>query len=121
MPTIRGIGRMTIGEMREEIKRGSRFVVFEYVISLFLISKQQVSSAYFIRAGEATFLKSLPYTLVTLVAGWWAFPFGPANTIVALRDNLRGGRDVSAEVIDQILAAADKRLKSKPSTRQSKR
>ena len=112
---------MTIGEMRDEIKRGSRFVVFEYVISLFLVSKQQVSAAYFIRAGEATFLKSLPYALITLVAGWWAFPFGPANTIVALRDNLRGGRDVSAEVIDQILAAADKRLKPKSSARRSKR
>ena len=30
---IRGIGRMTVGEMRAEVRQGARFVVFEYVLS----------------------------------------------------------------------------------------
>jgi hypothetical protein len=115
LSAIRNIGRMTIGEMREEIKRGARFVVFEYVISLILVSRQQVSPTFFIRAGESTFFQSLPYTLITAVLGWWSFPFGPANTIVAIRDNLRGGRDVSAKTIDEILEAADKQMKRKRS------
>jgi hypothetical protein len=30
---IRGIGRMTVGEMRAEVRQGARFVMFEYVLS----------------------------------------------------------------------------------------
>ncbi len=111
MVKINGIGRMTIGEMREAVKQGARFVVFEYVLSFVVISRRRVSMTYFIRPGESTFTKSLRYNLINLLLGWWSFPFGPGLTIGAIRDNLKGGTDVSARVIDQILAAADKQIK----------
>jgi len=110
LPAIRGIGRMTIGEMRAEIKNGARFVAFEYVLS-FVVTRRKVSPVFFKRPGESVFSKSLPYNLITLILGWWSFPFGPANTIVAIRDNLRGGQDVTARTIDEILEAADKQMK----------
>lgn len=113
MVKIRGIGRMTIGEMREAVKQGARFVVFEYVLSFIVITRRRVSVTFFVRPGESTFSMSLPYNLITLLFGWWSFPFGPGLTIGAIRDNLKGGTDVSARVINQILAAADKPINRK--------
>lgn len=117
---IRGIGRMTVGEMRAEVRQGARFVVFEFVLSFLLVSRRKTSAVFFIRPGERVFWKCLPYNLLTLVAGWWAIPWGPAFTIGALKDNLQGGHNVTAQVIEQILDAADRqtnRLKARRSRR----
>jgi hypothetical protein len=110
---IRGIGRMTVGEMRAEVRQGARFVVFEYVLSFLLITRRRNSAVYFIRPGAGVFWKCLPYNVITLLAGWWAIPWGPAFTIGALKDNLQGGRNVTAQVIEQILDAADRQIKTK--------
>ena len=110
--SIRGLGRMTVGEMRAEVKAGARFVVFEYVLSFLIVMRRRTSPIFFVRPGESVFRHALPYNLITLILGWWSFPFGPAFTIGAIRDNLRGGHDVSAQVIDDILAAADRQTRA---------
>jgi hypothetical protein len=112
--SIRGLGRLTVGEMRAAVKDGARFVVFEYVLSFVFGVRRRTSPIFFVRPGEAVFWQALRYNLITVVFGWWSFPFGPAFTIGAIRDNLRGGRDVSAQVIDDILAAADRQTKRSP-------
>jgi len=109
--SIRGLGRLTVGEMRTAVKDGARFVVFEYVLSFLFGARRRTSPIFFVRPGESIIWQSLRYNLITLVFGWWSFPFGPAFTIGAIRDNLRGGHDVSAQVIDDILAAADRQAK----------
>jgi hypothetical protein len=109
--SIRGLDRLTVGEMRATVKDGARFVVFEYVLSFLFGARRRTSPIFFVRPGESMFRKALPYNLITLVFGWWSFPFGPAFTIGAVRDNLKGGRDISAKVIDDILAAADRQTK----------
>lgn len=115
--SIRGLGRLTVGEMRAAVKDGARFIVFEYVLSFVIGVRRRPSTIYFVRPGQSFFWLALPYNLLTLVFGWWSFPFGPAFTIGAVRDNLRGGRDVSAQVIDDILTAADRQVKAKRSPR----
>ena len=110
---IRGIGRMTVGEMRAEVRQGARFVVFEYVLSFLLITRRKTSVVFFIRPGESVFWKCLPYNLMSLVMGWWAIPWGPAFTIGAVKDNLQGGHDVTNRLIEQILDAADRQIKPK--------
>jgi len=110
--TIHGIGRMTVGDMRAEVRQGARFVTFEYVVS-FVVTRRKTSPVFFVRPGERTIFKSLRYNLLTLITGWWSFPFGPANTIGAVKDNLQGGHDVTHQVIEQILDAADRQFKSK--------
>ncbi len=97
---------MTVGEMREELKLGARFVVYEYVISLIVVTWRRPSPVFYIRPGESTARYHWPYSLITLLLGWWGFPWGPAFTIGAIRDNLRGGRDVTAKTIGAILDAA---------------
>ncbi len=105
---IRNIGRMTVGEMRAEVKQGARFVVYEYAISLLVVTWRRPSPIFYIRPGQSPAQYHWPYTLLTLLLGWWGFPWGPAFTIGAVRDNLRGGTDVTVKTIDSILAAADR-------------
>jgi len=106
---IRNIGRMTVGEMRDEIKSGARFVAFEYVISMLVITWRRPSPVFFVRPGQSPARFHWPYTLLTLILGWWGFPWGPAFTVGAVRDNLRGGQDVTAKIIDIIVASGKKK------------
>lgn len=86
-------------QVQEELQRGGRIVIYDYCISLIFISFQRSSDPVLVRAGESPAAKSLPYTLLTLVAGWWGIPFGIIFTIMALFTNLRGGRDITDEFI----------------------
>ena len=70
-----GIEHMTVDEVREEIDHGGRFVVFEYCISIVVLSFKRGSRVHFVRPGESAFLKGLPYTLTSLLLGWWGFPW----------------------------------------------
>jgi hypothetical protein len=40
----------------------------------------------------------MPWTLLTLVMGWWGIPWGPIRSVQSLWTNLKGGVDVTAEV-----------------------
>lgn len=102
----RGIGLpgaegLSIAQALAEIERGGRFVVYEYVISLLIVSFKQVSGVEFVRAGEGGVGRGVPYILLTLVLGWWSL-WGFFWTLGALYTNLNGGRDVTAEVLDSM-------------------
>ena len=100
--SIIGLQGLSNDEINQELQNGARFVVFEYCISIIVLTFKRGSAVHFIRAGEGTFLKSLGYTLVSLLLGWWGFPWGPIYTISTVSTNLSGGRDVTP----QVLAAA---------------
>lgn len=57
---------------------------------------------YFVRADESRVGKSLPWTLLTLVAGWWGIPWGPIRSVQSVWTNLRGGQDVTAAVANSM-------------------
>ncbi len=42
-------------------------------------------------------MKGIPFTLISLIAGWWGFPWGPIYNLEALICDLRGGEDVTTE------------------------
>jgi len=71
-----------------------RYVVYAYCISLVVITFKRYSRPVLVRAGESAVSKGMPYTLLTLVAGWWGIPFGPIYSVWALWENLRGGKEV---------------------------
>ena len=95
---IRGIEGMKAGEVDFEIGRGARFVFFQYCISIVVLTFRRASDIYFLRQGESAVTKGLPFTLLSLVAGWWGIPWGLIYTPITLFTNLSGGRDVTAEV-----------------------
>jgi hypothetical protein len=81
-------------------------VVFEYCISLLIMTFKRTSGPHLIRPGEGTFGKSLPWTLVALFFGWWGVPWGLIYTPAAIIKNLSGGRDVTFELLAALESAA---------------
>ncbi len=107
MAEIDGIEGMSGADLARELDRGGRFVTFSYCVSIVLMTFKRPSKVFFVRAGEGTFGKSLPYTLLSLVVGWWGFPWGPIYTLWALVSNLGGGTDVTDEVVASLSVQDD--------------
>ena len=96
---IKGAENLSATELNMELQKGARFVVYQYCISLIIITFRRGSGIYFIRADESAVNKGLPYILITVLCGWWGIPWGPIFTIQALATNIRGGKDVTQQVI----------------------
>ena len=90
---------MSIQDIEREIKRGGRFVMFQYVISILLITFKRPSHIFFIRGGSSATMKGLPYTLLTLLFGWWGIPWGSIYSFGVVYKNLGGGKDMTFEVL----------------------
>ncbi len=107
---VEGMGNL---ELRTEIQRGGRFVMYSYVISILIMTFRRSSNISFVRADESAILKGLPFTLLSLVVGWWGIPWGIIYTIQALITNLGGGKDVTTEVLTSIgMAASPQNIRS---------
>jgi hypothetical protein len=102
---IRGIEGMTAEQVKFEVQRGGRFVVYHYCISIVVLTFRRGTDVYFVRAGESRVKKGMPWTLLTLVAGWWGIPFGPIFSIMSLVTNFKGGKDVTGSIIVNTPAA----------------
>ncbi|MBY0460824.1 MAG: hypothetical protein K2V38_26190 [Gemmataceae bacterium] len=111
---IIGLGDMTIGELVREVEAGGKFVVFQYAVSLLVVSFKNPTDVHFVRAGEGTFGKAIGPTLISLLVGWWGIPFGIIFTIESLFVNLSGGRNVTDDVMRAILADAGSDAPRKP-------
>ena len=103
---IRGIEGMRQGELDFEIQRGAKFVLFQYCISVIVLTLRRPSDIYFVRQGENALVKGLPFTLLSLVAGWWGIPWGPIYTIQSVYNNSRGGKDVTQVVVNSLRGQA---------------
>ena len=78
---IVGIDNMTGTQLNQELQQGAKFVIFEYCISIVIMTFKRPSAIYYIRPGEGTVGKSIGFTLLTVVMGWWGIPWGPIYTI----------------------------------------
>jgi hypothetical protein len=96
---IRGIEGLTTDQLNFELQRGAKFVLYQYCFSVVVMTFKRGSDIYFIRNGENAVVKGLPFSLISLLAGWWGIPWGPIWTISTAVNNFRGGKDVTAEVI----------------------
>jgi len=96
---IIGVDNTSPEQLKGELASGARFVIYQYCISVLVMSFKRASSIYFIRPGDNAFTKGLPFSLISLVLGWWGIPWGPIWTISTIVTNLRGGRDVTNDVV----------------------
>lgn len=96
---IKGLEGRTVEQINRELARGARFVIFEYCISIIIMTFRRSSDIHFIPADEGTLGKSIGFTLMTMLLGWWGIPWGPIYTIGALTTNVRGGKDVTDDVL----------------------
>jgi hypothetical protein len=105
MATIKNLEGLTTDQINRELAHGAKFVVFQYTISIIVMTFRRSSAVYFIRAGESGLLKGLPFTLLTFVFGWWGIPWGPIYSIGSLFNNLRGGKNVTDEIVSAVSQA----------------
>ena len=96
---VHGIEHMTPEQISAEVKIGARFVVYQYCISILVMTFKRGSDIYFIRPGDNSVAKGIPFTLISLFLGWWGIPWGPIWTISTIVKNLNGGLDVTNLVL----------------------
>jgi hypothetical protein len=81
------------------VNAGGRLVVYQYCISIIFLSFKQPSAIRLIPAGSSRLVGGLRYSLVSLLLGWWGIPWGPFWTVQTIISNLRGGTDVTDEIL----------------------
>ena len=82
---------------RASVQAGPRFVVYQYCISIGILSFKRSSGVKAIPPGSPV-VAGLPYTLISLLFGWWGIPWGPFWTLQTMGRNLTGGIDVTDAV-----------------------
>lgn len=97
------------GELQAEIAQGAKFVMYQFCISIVIMTFKRSSNIFFISHDQSAVVKGLPYTLLSLVLGWWGIPWGPIYTIQSVWVNFQGGKDVTREVLASMSAAAQQR------------
>ena len=103
---IRGVEGMGLAQVEDEIDRGARFVVFQFCVSILVMTfKRESKQVYFLRPGESAFLRSWGENLLTVLLGWWGIPWGPIYSIQSLYVNATGGHDVTYRVLQQLSAS----------------
>lgn len=93
---------MTPSELEQRVRDGGRFVLFQWTISAVVVTFQRPTDIYFIPPGSGTLGKALGPTLASCALGWWGVPWGLIATVESVVVNLKGGRDVTDEVLDSL-------------------
>jgi hypothetical protein len=99
---IRGAEHLSPEQIADVIAQGGRLVLFEYCISLLVVTLRCPTRVHLLRPGQYGMLVSLPYTLLTFLLGWWGLPWGLVHTPLVLVNNLCGGSDVTAQLWDSL-------------------
>ena len=105
MPAIKNLEGLSTEQINRELDHGARFVIYEYAVSIVVMTFKRSSDIYFVRAGENGMVKGLPFTFISFFFGWWGIPWGPIYTIGSLYHNLRGGKDITQEVLNSVNTA----------------
>jgi len=99
---IRNIDGLSGTDLQREEEKGGRFVYYTYTISLIVVTFRRTSGVYLVRHNENRKTRGIPYIIISALLGWWGIPFGPKYSIESIRTNLRGGKDVTGEVMDTV-------------------
>lgn len=102
---IVGLEGITPEQLHVELQSGGRFVIYQYCISVVLMSFKRSSDIHYIRPDDNAFAKGLGYSCGSLLVGWWGIPWGPIWTIGTVLTNCRGGRNVTQEVLRSLNAS----------------
>ena len=103
---IKGAEGYSAENLRDEVNRGAKLVIFTYCVSILVMTFKRSSDIYFVRAGQSRIAKGLPFSLISLLFGWWGIPWGPIYSIESLIRNFSGGLDVTDEVMHSLMPSA---------------
>lgn len=92
-------------ELVDELNRGGRFVVYYFAISIVIMTFRRGSHIYFLRSHEHAIRFGWKYLLLSMVVGWWGFPWGPIYTLQSVFTAFTG-KDVTRDVMAQLSRGA---------------
>src|SRR5581483_10638391 len=100
--SVHGAGRLHPDTIRRLIREGHRCVRFEYCISVVAVTFRFRTAVCLTGSWQARYLYGLAYSLLALAFGPWGVPWGPILTVRAVWENLRGGEDVTAQLLSRL-------------------
>ena len=103
---IVGAEGLSRAQIQEEVQRGAKFVIYQYCVSVIVMTFKRSSSIYFLKPDQSNVVKGLPFSAISLFAGWWGIPWGPIYTIQTIAKNFSGGRDVTRELLSHAAGPA---------------
>ena len=103
---IKNIEGLTADQLQEEINNNGKFIYYPYTISLIVHTFKLTSGVYLVRSGNNPVTKGFWFTLISVLFGWWGIPSGPKQTLKSIRTNLRGGKNVTDEVMSVVAGYA---------------
>ena len=106
---IIGIEGLSDKNILEEINSGGRFIQFEFTISILIMSFSRPTDIFFIKSGESVFAKGFPYTLISILFGWWGIPWGPLYTIKAIINNSSAKHDLTQQILAKMTPQEESR------------
>src|SRR5262245_49618233 len=86
-------------EIRTRVAAGARLVRFEFCASPLFFTLRRQSAVYLTESWQERSLRGVGYSLVALLLGPWAVPWGLIWTPRAIWVNLTGGIDETATVL----------------------
>src|SRR5215471_847577 len=99
---IVGLDNFSRAELDAELQAGARLVIFQYCVSAIVMTFREGSNVHILRPNDRPYLKSLPFSLCSLILGWWGIPWGPIRTISTVVRNCQGGIDVTTEILRKL-------------------
>jgi len=93
--TVVGLAERDLEQLPELLAKGGRMVMYQWCLSIVVLTFKRPSEIYFLRPGENAVARGLHCSFVTLFLGWWGIPWGPIYTLQSFWVNMTGGRDIS--------------------------
>ncbi|MGB9030889.1 MAG: hypothetical protein WCC27_12280 [Acidobacteriaceae bacterium] len=98
---------MPLSRLSLELHNGTRFVQYEYCISLGTSSFHRQSRVHLLQPGQSRRKRGLHFTVLTFFLGWWGIPFGPILTVKCIYRNCAGGIDLTGKVASFVASQED--------------
>ena len=67
MAGIKNLENLSDEQINNELKKGGKFVMFSYTISIIIMTFRRNSDIYFIKSGESAVAYSWKYSLITFL------------------------------------------------------
>ena len=99
---IKNIEGLSAAELQKAVTQGGRFVHYPFILSLIIVTFKRTSGVYLVRVNESAVGKGFLFTLLSGLFGWWGIPYGPKYTYESIKTNLKGGKDVTEEVMSVV-------------------
>ena len=96
---FKGIEGRSPAMLADEVRRGGRFVFYQYCFSVLVMSFRRPSPIIYIPPGQSRVTPGLLWSGISFLVGWWGFPWGFIWTPMVIYRNLVGGTDVTAEAL----------------------